>query len=348
MKQTESKWNVVQHGIWLLVAMILFIFGAISPAQAEPTGGLTTAGKILMDLLGSTVGALDSAAPIRLQANCSADLGKCWEKRGLNKDNQQQVMDACWQGTKICPKVCKDRYFAQRKAGIKASVADSKVLFGEPSCIPGLDKRVHSVRKKPNNSTLQVGVTVGGQAADANIEVIPLDARGHDVKRTTDGFITANGWRYSMGTASGTLPGSTIKYLPAGQYRLQVRSRDRNYHPQQKFQPYQAFPKQVEQISIKAGQTLDKIYAFGMGRLVVKARNEDGKPVAASVKLRRWDRPKYVLYRAKLPLDTSLIAGKYRLVVTATKPFRSKAFNIEIKDAKSVNRIITFETRAMR
>jgi len=342
MQHIKSGWKS-----WLmlpLACMAIFILGGISPAQAEQTGGLTPAGELLMGLLGGTVGSSSSYAPIKLQADCSADLGKCWEVRGLNKDNEEQVMDTCWKEAKKCPKVCKDRYFAQRKAGMKAARADDTVLFGEPSCIPGLDKRVHSVPKKPNNSTLQVSVTVGGKAADAMVEVIPLDDRGRDVKRTTDGFITANGLRYSIEAAPRPSPGPTIMSLPAGQYRLRVWSPDRNYHPNQKFMPYQAFPEQTKVITVKAGQTLEKSYRFGMGRLVVKARNGSGSQIAATLELRRWDRPNYVLYRKTLPLDTSLISGKYRLVVREAKTRKSKAFNIEIMDGKSIGQTILFDT----
>jgi len=126
-----------------LAGMIIFIFGGILPAQAEPAGGLTPAGKILMGLLGGTVGSSSSYAPIKLQADCSADLEKCWDSRGLNKGNQEQVLDTCWKETKKCPKVCRDQYLSHRKAGMKALEADDTVLFGKPSCIPGLDKRTH-------------------------------------------------------------------------------------------------------------------------------------------------------------------------------------------------------------
>jgi len=188
-------------------------------------------------------------------------------------------------------------------------------------------------------------VTVAGKAADARIDVIPLDAQGRDVKRTTDGFVTADGLRYSMQSDQDALPGATVISLPAGQYRLRV-SPDSHNRRHQKILPYLAFPQQKERVSVKAGQTLNKVYTFGVGGVNLKARNESGKSVDATVELRRWDRPDYVLRRAKLPLDASLIAGKYRLVVTATGSRRSKAFNIEIRDGKTISKTIIFDGRS--
>jgi len=106
----------------------------------------------LFALSGSSVGLAGSYAPIRLQANCSADLGDCWETHGLNKDNVDQVMDLCWQETKKCPKVCRDQYRSHREAGMKAPVADDLVLFGKPSCIPGLDEEMKPSRKDKDNA----------------------------------------------------------------------------------------------------------------------------------------------------------------------------------------------------
>jgi len=144
MQQTESGWK--SRGILLFAGIVMIIVGGILPVQAGQTGGVTPAGELLMGLLGCTVQSSSSYAPIKLQADCSANLGRCWEAKGLNKENDVQVQDMCWQGTNVCPKVCMDEYFSRRKAGMNPSQADP--LFqgrrGEDtSCVPGVDARVH-------------------------------------------------------------------------------------------------------------------------------------------------------------------------------------------------------------
>ncbi len=314
----------------LRAVMIVFILGGISPAQAEQTGGTTPAGELLMNLLGSTIGSSASYAPIKLQADCSADLEKCWEARGLNKENQQQVMDACWQETKKCPKVCREQYFSHRKAGMKAAIADNTVLFGRPSCIPGLDT---SGKVKTNDSAVRIAVTIGGQPAKAEIYAIPVDAQGNEEKRTTGSP------NYSGGNAYSDLSEPILLNLPAGRYRLRVRSPDRFYHRDR------AFPKQTELITVKAGQTLNKVFAFGLGHLVIKAQDKNGSPVAATVELKRSDFAQYVSFSGRVPLDRPLLAGKYRLIVKETELRRVKAFDIEIKANRTVTKTITFSAR---
>jgi len=322
-----------------LAAMAFFVFGGVSSVQAEQSKGLTPAGELLMGMLRATDGSRPSYAPIKLQADCSAELGECWDSHGLNKDNDDQVMDACWKETKKCPKVCRDQYFRHRKAGMKGARADDAVLFGKPSCIPGLDKQTHPVKKA--NSILRMRVTVGGQTVSANFDLIPLDDQGHERQKAFDGSF--DGSDYSIETVGNTPDGWRTLRLPAGQYRLRVRSPDRNYHPNQKFMPYQAFPEQTEVIKVKAEQTLDKTYTFGIGRLVVKAQDKNGSPVLATLELRRWDRPNYILYRHKLPLEISLVAGKYRGVVRETQTRKSVAVDIDIKDGRTTARTMTFE-----
>jgi len=144
MKQTESGWK--SRGMLLFAGIVMMIVGGMLPVQAEPPIHLSP-GDILGGVLGGTVGALSlSNAPIRLQTGCSADLGKCWEAHGLNKENMEQVMDACWKETKKCPKVCRDEYFSRRKSGMSVNEADP--LFRgrsgeETSCVPGVDALKH-------------------------------------------------------------------------------------------------------------------------------------------------------------------------------------------------------------
>ncbi len=338
MKHVKFAW-----ASWVippLVVMIILISGTISLAQAEQTGGLTPAGKILMDLLGATIGSSSSYAPIKLQAECSHEIGECWEARGLNKNNQDQVNDACWKEAKKCPKVCKDEYFSRRKAGMSSAMADP--LFrgrrGEDtSCIPGVDKRTHPTGKvKANDSVVRVAVTIGGQPAKAEVTAIPVDAQGNEEKRTTSSP------NYSKGNAYNKLFAPILLYLPAGRYRLTVLSPDRFYHRDR------AFPKQTELITVKTGQTLNKVFAFGQGRLVVKAQDKDGSPVAATVEFKRSDFRQYVSFTERVPLDRPLLAGKYRLVVTQSKTRRKKAFDIEIKAGNTVTKTITFMAETSR
>lgn len=138
MRNNKLGWKSLF--VLLLAGALFFVFGGRSRVPADPPQGLTPVGEILMKILGATAGSSASYAPIKLQADCSADLEDCWKARGLNKNNVEQVLDVCWKEAKKCPKACKDQYFALRAAGMKGVEADDKVLFGKPSCIPGLDK----------------------------------------------------------------------------------------------------------------------------------------------------------------------------------------------------------------
>jgi len=103
--------------------------------------------------------------------------------------------------------------------------------------------------------------------------------------------------------------------MPAGRYRLRVRSPDRIYHPER------AFPEQVELITVQTGKPLVKAYAFGLGWLVLKVRTDDGKPFDARLNLKRLDGTGYGGYdgylfsNKPLPLDVKLLSGKYRMIV---------------------------------
>ncbi len=104
----------------------------------------------------------------------------------------------------------------------------------------------------------------------------------------------------------------------------------------------------MELITVKTGQTLNKVFAFGQGRLLVKAQDKDGSPVAATVKLKRSDFAQNASFSERVPLDRSLLVGKYRLVVRKSKSCREKAFDIEIKEGNTVTKTITFVAETQR
>jgi len=309
------------------------------PTQAEPPIHLSP-GDILGGLLGGTVGSVSpSYAPTRVLAECSHEIEECWKARGLNKDNQNQVYDACWKGVKKCPKVCKDAYFSRRKAGANGPRADDMVLFGRPSCVPGLDKQTHPNSKlKVNDSAVQVSVTVGGRAIGADVRVVPVDDQGHEMQQATGTRNSDPPKGISMQHPSGSL----LLYLPVGKYHLHVRSPDRFYHPER------AFSERVELLTLQPGKKLVKAYVFGLGRLVAKAQTDDGKPLDARLNLKRLDGTGRRVFSYKsLPLDVKLLSGKYRMVVMRRGGAGKKAFNIEVKDGKLTSKTMTFTSGAM-
>ncbi|HEB55778.1 MAG TPA: hypothetical protein ENI98_05625 [Gammaproteobacteria bacterium] len=332
MKRIESEWM-----LWLtplLSCMVIITLSGISPAQAEPPVHLSP-GDILSGLFGGMVGGLSpSYAPIRVQAECSHELEQCWKSSGMNKSNVEQVSDLCWRESKRCPGICKDEYFSRRKLGMSTAASDP--LFSgrkgeDTSCVPGVDERTHAgARVKVNDSAIRVSVTMAGKDVSAEVTAVPVNDQGLEKKRTTSSPI------YSKSNAYNASFGPILLNLPAGKYRLQVLSPDRFYHR------VRAFPEQMELVSVAAGQTLDRSYSFGMGQLVVKAQNEDGKPITAALELRRSTMPNSVLLRASLPLDRSLLAGKYRLMVRENKGRRSRAFDVEVKDGKSTTKTVVF------
>jgi hypothetical protein len=315
-----------------LLLMCLLSLLAAPEIQAEPPVHLSPGDILLMLKPGRSV-----SPPIKLQATCSAEIGACWEAQGLNKENMNRVFDACWEKSKKCPKVCKDEYFSRRKAGMNPIASDP--LFNgrrgeDTSCVPGVDELTHPTEKvKVNDSTVRVTVTVGGQPAGTDVYAIPVDAQGHEKQTTTSSP------NYSKSNVQSAPPGPISLNLPAGRYQLRVQSQDRFYNRTQ------AFPDQMELVTVKTGQTLDKTYAFGMGRLVVKARSEDGKPVAVMLTIAHTDQPDY---GQRIPLDAHLLAGKYRLVVRETKSRRKKAYDIEIKADRTVTKTITFTSGSHR
>ncbi len=325
----------------LLLAGLLLAMSGMPTAQAEPPVRLSP-GDLLKGLISGVGSTLSEPAPLKVQRVCSREIEACWESRGLNKTNAEEVQDTCWKVVKRCPKVCREEYFSRRKAGISASVADP--LFRgrrgeESSCVPGMDKLMHSGGEvKVNDSTVKVSVTVGGQVAAADITAVPVDEQGREKKRTISSPV------YSKRSPDSDQAAPILLYLPAGRYRLQVVSPDRFYHPNQRFLPYQAFPKQVELVNVKTGETLDKVYTFGMGRLVVEAHDEAKQPLAVTVEIARQDKPGYRQY---IPLDTRLLVGKYRLVITEKESRHKKSFDIEIKDGVLTTRTITFNSGTM-
>lgn len=151
MKQPEFRWQwqIIQLLSGVLMALFLY-----SPAQAEPPQKMSP-GEMVGGTIGAVVNALTEPAPIKVQRACSDETGKCWESHGMNKENMNQVFDVCWREAKSCPQVCKDEYFARRKAGMIGPKADP--LFRgrngeETSCVPGLDALTHPNGKK---STVQ-------------------------------------------------------------------------------------------------------------------------------------------------------------------------------------------------
>ncbi len=77
MKHIKSGW--ISWVIPPLAGMIIFVFGGISLAQAEPPLRLSP-GDVLSGFLSSTIGALSpSSASIKVQAECSHELEQCWE-----------------------------------------------------------------------------------------------------------------------------------------------------------------------------------------------------------------------------------------------------------------------------
>jgi len=308
---------------FMLLFTCLALFGLQMQAEAEPPIHLSPG-----DILGVFGGAMRGpSAPIRLQAACSSELGGCWEAYGMNRNNMVQVYDLCWRESTRCPKVCRDEYFSRRKAGMQPTVADP--LFqgrhGEDtSCVPGVDERIHPGGEvKGNDSEVRVTVKVGDQVVGAEVTAVPVDDQGNEKRRTISSP------NYS-------------RYMPAGRYRLRVRSPDRIYHPER------AFPEQMELITVQPGKPLEKTYAFGLGRLVVKAHTDDGKPFDAKLNLKRLDGTGYGGYdgylfsNKSLPLDVKLLSGKYRMIVMRSNGSGKKAFNIEIKDGTLTSKTITF------
>lgn len=325
---------------FMLLFTCLALFGLQMQAEAEPPIHLSPG-----DILGVFGGAMRGpSAPIRLQAACSSELGGCWEAYGMNRNNMVQVYDLCWRESTRCPKVCRDEYFSRRKAGMSPEAADP--LFRgrhgeETSCIPGVDERTHPGGKvKINDSAVRVSVKLGGQVVGTEVTAVPVDEQGREEKRTTSSP------NYSKGNSYQTPRGPVLLNLPAGTYRLHVLSPDRISHRER------AFPEQVELITVQPGKALEKTYAFGLGRLVLKARTDDGKPLDAELNLKRLDGTGYGGYKGylffskPLPLDVKLLSGKYRMVVMRRYGSGEKAFNIGIKDGKLTSRTITFSPDA--
>jgi len=335
----KGRNNMKRWFILLFSCMALF---ALHPqAQAEPPIHLSP-GDILGGLLGGAM--RGPSAPIRLQAECSHELEQCWDTHGLNKDNAEQVQDVCWkEATKKCPKVCRDEYLSRRKAGMSPQAADP--LFSgrhgeDTSCIPGVDERTYPGRKV-NDSEVHVIVKVEGKMAGAEVEAVPVDDQGQEEKRTTSSP------NYSRSNTYQTPFGLVSLNLPAGKYRLKVLSPDRIYHPER------AFPEQVELISVQPGKILEKAYSFGLGRLVVKGRADNGKPLSASLNLKRLDGKGYGGYKGytffhkPLPLDMKLLSGKYRMTVMKSHESTGKVFNIEVKNGEVISKTVTFASDGM-
>jgi len=135
--ETDSEEGNMKRQTLAMLGCIFFLYLPAS-AQAEPpirtspvTDGLLKGALITGGAIGKS---LSEASP-----SCSQSLEKCWDTHGLNKDNLEQVQDACWKETTQCPQVCKDQYFSYRKAGMKSVTAENKVLFDKPPCAPGVE-----------------------------------------------------------------------------------------------------------------------------------------------------------------------------------------------------------------
>jgi len=127
----------MKRPVFYMLSCIIFVYLPAS-VQAEPpihispvTEGLLKGALITGGAIGKTLS--------EISPSCTQSLSKCWGTHGLNKDNVEQVQDACWTETAQCPQVCKDQYFSYRKAGMKSVTAEDKVLFGKPPCAPGVE-----------------------------------------------------------------------------------------------------------------------------------------------------------------------------------------------------------------
>ncbi len=145
LPESGRKWPIK-----LLLPCVLIALYMHNPAQAEPPQRMSP-GEMLHGLVGGTVSALTEPVPIKVQRACSHETGECWESHGLNKENMNQVFDACWREATQCPQVCKDEYFARRKAGMIGPKADPLYRGRngeETSCVPGMDALTHPERKE--------------------------------------------------------------------------------------------------------------------------------------------------------------------------------------------------------
>src|SRR3546814_14961951 len=104
-----------------------------------------------------------------------------------------------------------------------------------------VEERTHPLGKvKANDSAVRVTVMVGGQPAVAEVDATPVDDQGREPQRTTSSP------NYTAGSAFNSTPEPISLYLPAGRYRLRIKSPDRFYHPNQ------VFPDQVELITVES------------------------------------------------------------------------------------------------
>lgn len=120
-------------GLFFWVLGGFLFLGLHTSAQAEPPIHLPPGVETL--LKGTLIGAgalgktLNEVSP-----SCSVESQQCWEAKGMNRNNADAVMDACWLESRHCSKICRDTYFELRKSGVSAREADDKVMFGSLSC----------------------------------------------------------------------------------------------------------------------------------------------------------------------------------------------------------------------
>ena len=86
----------------------------------------------------------DGPSPTQALAICSSSVTKCYEPGERSLDQCWVSMPRCASATgsdgkeACCPAACLARYETERTAGATPLEATDKVLFGTPSCIPGV------------------------------------------------------------------------------------------------------------------------------------------------------------------------------------------------------------------
>ena len=87
MEQIKSGWK--SRLIAKVAGMVILIIAGSLSVHAENSKELTPAGKFLMDFFSAADDLSSSNAPIKLQAECSHELGQCWKSKKMNKENSR-------------------------------------------------------------------------------------------------------------------------------------------------------------------------------------------------------------------------------------------------------------------
>ena len=129
----KEYWREKMKPLTIGILVCIFLLFANMPARAEPPIQMSPVTRELLKGVAIVAGAIDKLIN-ELNPSCSHALQQCWVARGMDKDNLEQVQDACWMEVSQCPQACKDRYFSYRESGIKSAIAEEMVLFSEPPC----------------------------------------------------------------------------------------------------------------------------------------------------------------------------------------------------------------------